>query len=270
MTSRWDNPTGGFGYHLRAFARRDRTWAPFVRALARWLRTWQPPESRLVLVGPSGGHCLDLGHLARFAHLTAVDIDPFAPTVFRWRARALLRGGVTLAWDARDHLSPGPEGFDPAGLRGLVAAHPDSAFLFCNVLGQLPLLGDDRAPATADGGSPPGSFERWLEALPETLAGRSWASFHDRLSGPVEPAGVGTAEAVPWSSAEDLVARHYPLTDDPSLALLDHRTSGLCPEAPRWQMVWELVPGLFHLVEALAFTADRPASAAPAGASKPA
>lgn len=259
MTSRWDNPTGGFGYHVGAFARRDGVWAPFVRDVARWLAAWSPPERELLLVGPSGGHCLDMDFLGRFSRVVAVDIDPFAPWVFRWRARRALRAGRTrLEWDSRDHLSPGPRGFDPDALRALVAAHPGAAVLFCNILGQLPLLGDDRAPGQDDDHPPEGSYERWLRALPDALAGRSWATFHDRLSGPVRPRGLDPDTPVAWSSAEELVRRHYPLTDDPDLGLLDHRTSVLLPEAPRRQFVWELAPGLFHLIEAMSFRASEP------------
>jgi len=258
MTSRWDNPTGGFGYHLRALFRRGGLWAPFVQNLSRWLHTWSPPEAELLLIGPSGGHCLDLAYLARFSRITAVDIDPFAPWVFRWRARRLLREGRThLTWDARDHLSPGPQGCSIEPLRALLAAHPDAAVLFCNILGQLPILGDDRAPGHTDEAPLAGSYEHWLRALPEALGDRSWATFHDRLSGPVPPHALDEDHPVPWSSSEKLVQQHYPPTDDPTLALLDHRTSGLLRDVPRWQFVWELAPGLFHLIEALSSRSPR-------------
>jgi len=251
-TSRWDNPTGGFGYHLRALLRRGRLWAPFVHNIARWLAAWSPPETELLLIGPSGGHCLDPAYLARFSRITAVDIDPFAPWVFRWRARRLLRTGRTrLTWDAHDYLSPGPQGFSIEPFRALLAAHPDAAVLFCNLLGQLPILGDDRAPEYTDASPPPGSYEHWLRALPDALGDRSWASFHDRVSGPVCPHGLDDQRPAPWSSTEDLVRLHYPPTDDPALALFDHRTDGLRRDVARWHFVWELAPGLFHLIEAL-------------------
>jgi hypothetical protein len=250
-TSRWENPTGGFGYHLRALVRRRGLWAPFVRDLARWLHAWSPPERSLLLIGPSGGHCLDLDFLARFSQLTAVDIDPFAPWLFRWRTRTVLRRGTRLTWDARDHLSPDAQGFTLEPFRALLAAHPDTAVLFCNILGQLPLLGDDRAPDHDDDAPPVGSYEHWLRALPDALFGRAWAPLHDRLSGPVRPHAVDPENPVAWSSAEDLVRQHYPPTDDPTLALFDHRTSALLPDVPRSQFVWELEPGTFHLIEAL-------------------
>jgi hypothetical protein len=146
VTSRWNNPTGGLAYHLQALSRRDTLWAPCVREIARFLAAWAPSEDSIVLVGPSGGHCLDPSFLGRFERVVAVDFDPFAPWVFRWRARNLLRSGrMRLTWDARDHLSPGRDGFDLGPLRALLDAHPGAAVLFCNILGQLPLLGEDRA-----------------------------------------------------------------------------------------------------------------------------
>lgn len=254
MTSRWNNPTGGLGYHLSALRRRG-AWAPFARCVARWLAEWSPSETTLMLVGPSGGHCLDPVFLRRFAHVVAVDIDPFAPWFFRWRMRDALRG-VTLAWDPRDHLSPGARGFDVAPLRALLAAHPEAAVLFCNILGQLPLLGEDRAPEQDDDAPPEGSYEHFLRALPGVLAGRSWATFHDRLSGPVAPQGLDESAPVPWCAAEELARRHYSLTDAEDHALLDHRTSALLPEVPRWQFAWALAPGMFHLIEAMSFRRD--------------
>jgi hypothetical protein len=254
VTSRWNNPTGGLGYHLGALRRR-RAWAPFARNIARWLAGWSPTETELLLVGPSGGHCLDPMFLRRFARVVAVDIDPFAPWFFRWRMRDALRG-AQFEWDPRDHLSPGPHGFDVAPLRALLAAHPATAVLFCNLLGQLPLLGEDRDPAQDDDAPPAGSYEHFLRALPETLAGRSWATFHDRLSGNVAPRGLDATKPAPWCTAEELVQRHYPMTDDDGLALRDHRTSALLPEVPRWQFAWELAPGLFHLIEAMSFRGD--------------
>ena len=71
MTSRWNNPTGGIAYHLQALRRRGTLWAPCVRGIARFLAEWAPPEPTIVLVGPSGGHCLDPSFLQRFTRIVA-------------------------------------------------------------------------------------------------------------------------------------------------------------------------------------------------------
>ncbi len=255
MTSRWNNPTGGFGYHLRAFSRRRSLWAPFIRGVTRFLHAWAPREKALLLVGPSGAHCLDLSFLRRFEGIIAVDFDPFAPTVFRWRTRSVLRAGVTLAWDSHDYLSPTKRGFELAPFRALLEQHRDAAVLFCNILGQLPLLGEDRDPEQDDSDPPEGSYERWLIELTDALKGRSWASFHDRVSGNVKPRAIDEGALVPWASSQEIVERHYPLTDDPNLSLIDHRTSALRVDQPRSRLVWEVSPGVFHLIEAMSFHA---------------
>jgi len=261
MTSRWSNPTGGLGYHLTAWFRQRRLWAPFRTNIARWLSQWAPPERELLLIGPSGGYCLDLAFLGSFSRVTAVDIDPFARWIFRIRARRVLRAnGVTLHWDARDYLSAGNDGFSLDGLRELLGAHPNAAVLFCNILGQLPLLGDDRDPAHDDGTPREGSFEHWLHGLPDVLHGRSWATFHDRLSGGLKPYGLDADTPVPWSASEEIVEAHYKPPRGKEVELVDHRTSELMVDAPRWQFTWEIAPRVFHLIEAVSVraTASRP------------
>ncbi len=260
VTTRWLNPTGGLRYHGRAWRYRSGLWAPFTSAVARFLSRWSPPERELILVGPSGGYCLDLSFLSRFVTVTALEVDPIARWIFARRARSALRSsGTALRWEPEDRLSPRDgAGFTLEPLRALLAANPDAAVLFCNVLGQLPLLGpdlaDDVIPEPTEG-----SFERWLLELPEALAGHSWASFHDRLSGPLRPEGIDPDALVPWRSSEDLAAELYAPTDEPErthgegveLALNDHRTSLLARERPRYELVWELEPAVFHLVEAI-------------------
>jgi hypothetical protein len=264
MTSRWFNPTGGFGYHVRALLYGRRQWSPFRQEIARWLRAWAPPERELLLVGPSGGYSLDPAFLGAFSRIIAVDIDPLAALVFRLRFGRLLRErGVALAWDSRDHLSPGPQGFSLQPLCSLVAAHPEAAVLFCNLLGQLPLLGDDRLPDQSDDDPPEGSYERWLLGLPAALAGRSWATYHDRISGDGRPRSLPEGAPVPWSPSEDLVLHHFAPAEDrvEKLELLDHRTSVLLRDTPREQFSWEIAPGVFHLIEAFSFRSRAPAQA---------
>jgi hypothetical protein len=256
MTSRWFNPTGGFGYHVRALLYGRRQWAPFRQEIARWLRGWAPPERELLLVGPSGGYSLDPAFLGAFSRIIAVDIDPLAALIFRLRfGRQLRERRVSLVWDGRDHLSPGLQGFSIQPLCALIDAYPEAAVLFCNLLGQLPLLGEDRLPDQSDDDPPEGSYERWLLGLPAALAGRSWATYHDRISGHCRPHALPGGSLVPWSSSEDLVLHHFPRVEDrgEKFQLLDHRTSMLLRDTPREQFSWEIAPGVFHLIEALSF-----------------
>jgi hypothetical protein len=271
LSASWLNPTGGLRYHLRAARYRRGLWAPFAQEVARFLAGWDPPERELLLLGPSGGYCLDLGFLRRFDVVTAVEIDPLARWILARRARAALGDARTeLRWDRRDHLGPDTDGrFSIAPLRALLAEHPRSAALFCNVLGQLPLLGPDPDP---DAPLEPveGSFERWLLDLPKALEGHSWASFHDRLSGTLRPEGLSPDEPVPWRSSEQLVEECY--TDPPpgvEPVLNDHRTSWLARELPRLELRWQLEPGVFHLVEAVSVRRSASGSADEAPSATP-
>ena len=261
MTSRWDNPTGGLGYHVRAWRYRNRYWSTFLSSLSDWLEQWSPQQREILLIGPSGGHCMDFNFLAKFSSVVCVDTDPFASFLFRWRARGVFnQTGAKLVWDSTDYLSPGKDGFSMTGLDALLAAHPTAAVLFCNILGQLPLLGEDRASGQDDTKPAEGSYESWLLDLPNHLQGRSWASFHDRLSGPVKPENIDEKLLAPWSTSVDLIENYYPLQEIEDVTMLDHRTAPLLKDLPRRQMIWEIVPGTYHLIEAVsivAATADR-------------
>jgi hypothetical protein len=229
------NPAGGLRYHWRAL-RHHRRWGPFTRALAGWLDEWKPTEDALLLVGPSAGYCLPGPFLARFATLDVVEPDPLARALLRRRFRAL---AGRMRWHPSDYLHPAPG--CPAAL---VREFPARAILFCNVLGQLPLL----YPAAVDAPS----FAAWKAELAECLARRRWASFHDRLSGPLAPRLTGLSEPFPGPLAEvDLLRRFFPPTGGDRVELEDHATADLFPGHARCFLAWEIRPGYFHLIEAV-------------------
>ncbi|MBX3022201.1 MAG: hypothetical protein KF799_11050 [Bdellovibrionales bacterium] len=154
-------PSGGMLYHWRAWRSRSR-WQPFVNALSAWLGEWRTGEE-LVLIGPSAGYTLPVDFLKRFAKITAYDLDPLAPTFFRRHHRGLAVEfhRQDVFWrEARLSLEP---------LKELLSRHPQAAFLFSNVLGQLLLEG------TAE----ESEWLRFLTDLRRTLGSRDWASYHD-------------------------------------------------------------------------------------------
>ncbi len=220
------NPAGGLRYHWRALRHRAGRWEPFTAALATWLDGWRPAARELVLVGPSAGYCLPASFLARFAAIDAFEPDPLARLLFARRFPTLAR----VRWHAEDRLTT------PDGPGALVADFPSAAFLFCNVLGQLPWLRDDSVPTT------------WKTELARALTGRAWATFHDRLSGTTAPRLAGPSEPVASTvDNEGLAARWYPA----GATLLDHETADLFPGRTRRFLVWEIRPGYFHLIEAI-------------------
>ncbi len=154
------NPAGGIGYHLAAAIYTAGAWRTFRDALSEELarRIADPSSATLVVVGSSGGYCLDPEFLKRFVRVVAIDIDPIALALFRWRFRKL----QTRLETVREDFFSNPNR-NHAGGRVV--------YLFSNLLGQLEFLyhADVRVEVEARLG-------RFLKGTPE------WISFHDRLT----------------------------------------------------------------------------------------
>lgn len=240
------SPSGGVVYHLRALRYRDSAWAPFRSGLSRWLERSLPQASELLLIGPSGGHCLPLEQLRRIGKLSVLEPDLLARRIL---AARLAPAGFEV--EARDLLvSPLLQG--RPGLDALLERRPRAAVLFCNVLGQVHL-----ALSEAEHERFQSEFRRrWLPGL----AGRAWASFHDRWSLDIDAA----AAASPWLREAPPAASFDYLPSDAELGaawfgsegapltLLDHGTTELFPEDwPRHYLSWRLTPSSFHVIEAV-------------------
>jgi hypothetical protein len=247
VTAAWLNDAGGLRYHWRGFRYAETLWAPYRFALAEWLYAWAPPEKRLVVVGPSGGWCIQPFFFERFSDVLLLEPDPVAHAVFRRRlARAPLDSRPKLAFEREDHLLS-----DPSRLVRLLEREGDAAVLFSNVLGQLGALLPNVESADD------GRIAAIRAAVPAMTAGRSWASFHDRVSGGTEPAlEQGTRTSGRLSDAE-IVEHFFPVLEGVrprrvgSSELLDHLTAGFFPpERPHAYFSWPLMPGVFHLIEA--------------------
>lgn len=207
--------SGGLLYHLRAWRLRGRDWRPFHSQVASWLDGWRPTARRLVLVGPSAGYALPATFLYRFDEIVAYEPDPLARFLFR-RRFPLIR--IVFSGAVRD-------------LAMLTKAHIESAFLFCNLLGQD--WTDD--PAVA-----------WHAAFMDALAGREWASFHEVASTtrtPDSPTPVRLTNCPEFAP----LMRHF--WQGGELVVEDHGTLGLFPGKPREYSIWAFRPGRHHLIE---------------------
>jgi len=136
--------------------------------------------------------------------------------------------------------------FHPQRLAALLERLGPTAVLFCNVLGQLRhLLGveDTESPA----------FVAVRAAVQAAIVGRSWASFHDRVSGSLAPSLEDPVVSTHrWSDTELLTQAYYGGTEPLAATLQDHGTEGFFPaELPHVYLRWELEPGAFHLIEAV-------------------
>lgn len=239
------NPAGGLRYHLRAWRYGRMVWQPFRWALGEWLLGWEPPERVLIVVGPSGGYCVQPFLFERFERVICLEPDPVARCVFRRRlANAPLERRPNLEFVAEDHVLARPEAF-----RSWLEAQGPAALLFSNFIGQIPvLLGvqDSEAP----------ELRRVRDAIRAALSGRSWASFHDRVSGALRPEFAQPLVADSRLSDDEVLATLYAESDAGTtyerVELLDHLTEGFFPaELPHAYFTWELEPGLFHLIEAV-------------------
>ena len=217
MTELLSEP-GGLVYHLRALRYRRRLWQPFRETVAGWLRGWQPPCERLLLIGPSAGHTLPDTLFDGRRELVAIEPDPLARLLLRRRTAGRIR------------FDPRPALDSEASLSGLADAYPDTALLFCNVLGQL------EAPAGA----------RWAQVLQRTLSGQPWASYHDVVSTTVAPRPDATPICTDARHLEAVLAHFW---RGGELPLVDHQTFALNGPGSAGYALWPLMPGRFHLIE---------------------
>jgi hypothetical protein len=241
------NRAGGVNYHLRARHYSRTLWEPFRWALGEWLLGWQPPEKSLVLVGPSAGYNLQPFLFERFERVVVLEPDPLARWLFKRRlARAPLELRPRIETIAEDHLVHHPQ-----RLLALLARCEPCAVLFSNVIGQLSALFDREAPDA--------EILAVRGAVHAALTGRSWASFHDRVSGPLPPSIEGMVRSARRWSDEEVLERAYDTNPGSSVVeLVDHYTEGFFPERlPHAYFRWELGPGVYHLIEAVAAVEPR-------------
>jgi len=242
------NPAGGLRYHMRAMRYAARLWEPFRWPLGEWLLGWQTREPTLLLVGPSAGYNLQPFLLERFQRVVVLEPDPLARWLLRRRlGRVPLDPRPALEWIAEDQLV-----FHPERFASLLERLGPSAILFCNVIGQLRhLLGVE------DGEAP--SLAAVRAAVRAATVGRSWASFHDRVSGALAPSlEEPIASEQRWSDQELVDHAYYGGSDAIGGELFDHATQGFFPaQLPHLYLRWQLIPGSFHLIEAVASEPER-------------
>jgi hypothetical protein len=224
-------------------------WAPFRWHLGEWLYGWDPPEPKLVVVGPSAGWCIQPFFFERFEEVLCLEPDSIAHFLFRRRLeRAPLDRRPKLRFEASDHLLA-----DPGRLLGLLEREGPTALLFSNVIGQIRVLLGNQSEEDEP-------FRAVRAGVRSALSGRSWASFHDRVSGKPEPALAGAFTNEQRLDDAEIIELFYPVLEGSRARaieaggrgdLLDHLTAGFFPaELPHTYFSWQLLPGLFHLVEA--------------------
>ena len=166
--------------------------------------------------------------MSRFRSITAVDLDPLAPILFRLNhGLELWRSGAALRFERVDLFGQ---------LEAILAAHKDHAVLFSNVLGQHLFHEPDAARA-----------EDTISSMKHRLAGRHWASWHDRLSGRFPP-----RVPLPEARMTRLALEAAALAAECGLSgeWVDHLTAHVLPEGTeRHLLAWPLLADWLHIVE---------------------
>jgi hypothetical protein len=236
--------SGGLVWHAKALLRHKSLWGDFTKRIDRFLADWRSvlafgPEPRptgLILLGPSGGWCLPSeGFVDAFSEVIAVDPDPAARAIFRRRFKpndtqpAHTGGALSLTWVAST--------FERV-LPALLIRHPHHAVLFCNVLGQLRYQ-DKKTLERIE-------FE--LGQISLTLAGRHWASFHDRISGEAKSANLQELE---FFSTSTVTTNELAKRVAKGGEWLDHLTENVLPaQVARRFMAWPIGQERIHWIEA--------------------
>ncbi|MBL8047862.1 MAG: hypothetical protein JNJ45_04190 [Chthonomonas sp.] len=215
------NPAGGLVYHLRALKSADQ-WRSYRAHVHRFLLSWNPPNSQILLVGPSAGYSLSRGWLQSFTQVIGLEVDPSARLMFDRRHK------LRTKWIKTARFEPDLDSF-----RTVLEEYPDAAVLFCNFLGQLPAL----YPAT--------DLDALHRELRQLLSNRNWASYHDRVSGQFQ---VGEREQFYFASPTcETLADDWKLSGE----LMDHETSVLSEGLPCRVFPWRLTESSTHLIEAI-------------------
>jgi hypothetical protein len=229
--SHFFSPAGGVVYHLRALKYSSRLWQPFRLQLETWLQGWNPPEKRLVLIGPSAGYSLNRAWLSRFDEIICLDPDRLAKTLFIARLRP-----HKLIWSLENYLELKTPKEQMQGFGKFIESYSDSAVLFSNFLGQLHLMTDTWP---------------WKTGVTQILNGHSWASYHDRVSGPLPPKFTPPYRSTARLSDALIIEKLYS-TPPEDVELIDHDTDGFFPKArEHTYLTWQLRPHWYHLIEAV-------------------
>ena len=242
--------TGGLRWHWRAFLQRRR-WAATSAQIADWLDGTQPASTQLLLIGGSAGWMMSSRWLQRFSEIILVDIDPWAPRLFRVNhGRSLRASGTALRFIEADGLQQ---------LEALLAQFPQASLFFDNVLGQHLYRVREIERAEAE-----------LDRIALRLHGRDWGSVHDLLSGPIAhdlPAAVmplcqsaERAESPPEGGVHYRLNRRLTSLDALGQQLLqgvdaegiwqDHCTGVVFPNGTAVQFIpWSFKPRYCHWLE---------------------
>lgn len=234
-----NNFAGGLRYHYNAWRFRHTLWRPYTNEVAQLLQQWAPQNAQLVVIGPSAGWHLPTAFLSQFETVVAIEPDPLA----RWLLR---RRFPMVHWQFHhdDYFTPQhPLGWSDNTAR-LFSDFPDAALLFAHFLGQMVGLHPLAVAAEEQGeviATP--VYNHWKQKLNEQLQHRTWASFHDRLSG-LQPPCAQQRQGETELSLPDLQAHFWPTQPQ----FYDHLTGQIGAHLPHQYRIWQRKPKVWHVI----------------------
>ena len=228
---------------MRAFVRR-RKWRPTTELIAEWLDGVQPAHKELLLIGGSAGWMMSSRWLQRFERIVLIDIDPYAPTLFKWNhGRALKQSSTRLEFLQCDALRD---------LEALLSTYPQASIFFDNLLGQHVYRVPDFDRAEKD-----------LNQIAHRLAGRDWGSVHDLFSGPANPKTLPAKPVISFTATQSALGASVDGVIGTPLHIrllaevggidewMDHVTSGVFPLGSEVRLIaWPFVPTYVHWLQA--------------------
>ena len=237
------NPAGGLYYHLKAWRYKRKLWPPFITSINNFLCNWVPQNRNLVIFGGSGGYCLSPEFLSQFSNIVLIDPDPLAGIIFSARFQITIQ--VVQKNYLTDELNEQTSPFDQ-----IMQDFPNHAFLFSNILGQLPYLTNWQNDRTV-----------YVDSIKQSLASlirtREWASFHDLLSFHFKTAHplLCWPLLIKASSNEEIInnMQRQNQMRPHNIHVVDHLTENLFASTERKEkFYWQRTPHSLHIIEAAA------------------
>lgn len=231
--------SGGLGYHLKAWNYSTSLWMPFIRELNQWLIKNPPRSKKLVLLGCSAGYCIQTEFLNRYEDIVIFDVDPLAPKLFQWNHNPLK---ARVEFQKKNIVTL----LNSESAEAFIWKYRDHEWLFCNLLGQVPLSKDLKKTP----------FHQWLQKLPLLLQEVPWTSFHDRFTVELDP-------ETPLPEMKQVMELKHSLPTETLIqragikqktlrgVVTDHETGVLLEASPRTLIRWDLTPNQIHFIECI-------------------
>ncbi len=226
--------TGGLSYHYMALRYRSGLWRRFHENLNVLLCNWRHFSKEIILIGPSAGYSLSQEFLQTFEAIHIYDPDPLARWLFQRRFPRL-----PIHWSLNSPFFC-PSTHSIQSLWRIRRQHPEAALLFCNVIGQWPLM---EKVADSD-------IQEFVDQLHQVYTQSNWASFHDLFSGPShwkKWSHIQQRQQVEFHSLEALKqfwkdTKGGPLTDHMTFKKFKSTNN-------KKHLIWPLTPRQIHIVE---------------------